>query len=535
MDLAMDVASGMDELRIRKPDIHFLDALRAGFGIGRPVVGTMTTTLLLAYSGGYMALLMVFIWANRPEYALLYSNLDAADTSKIIEHLKANSIPYQLRDGGSTVFVKKDFVYELRIKFAGENLISSGAVGYELFDKNNLGLTDFMQRINLKRALEGELSSTINQIESIVQSRVHLVTPERALFEEHQPKSTASVVLKLKPHTELDRKQISGIANLVAASVEGLHSENVIIVDTYGRVLTKNEERDVEIGMSSSQYELKKNVEKYLSDKAQSMLDKVLGQNNSIVRISAELNFEKINRTSEKIDPDNTAILSEERNEETSTNRDTTLYKRENTITNYELNKVVEHYEGSVGDVKHLAIAVFVNGVYKNEEEPNVARSDEEIQKITQIVKNAVGFNESRNDQIEVEQLAFDRSLLDRENEIMASIEERQNTMIYLKIGLAIIGAVIILFALRAVMKKFGIDEYLKHQKELLLKEAQASLESLTEKKEDEAEKQKMLDEKARKKQEFQEKIARDVKHFTTHDKDRAARILRYWLVEDED
>ena len=143
-----------------------------------------------------ICMFLILAWANRPEYGLLYSNLAASDASRILDDLKSNGIPYELKDGGTTVLVPKKDVYELRIKYAGKNMISSGAVGYELFDKNNLGLTDFMQKVNLKRALEGELSNTINQIEAVTQSRVHLVIPERVLFEDEERKVTASVILK---------------------------------------------------------------------------------------------------------------------------------------------------------------------------------------------------------------------------------------------------------------------------------------------------------------------------------------------------
>lgn len=489
--------------------------------------------LAAATAVAIFCMIMLLVWANKAEYALLYSNLDAADTSKIIEDLKANKMLYRLGAGGSSIFVSKEDVYELRIKYAGQNLISTGAVGYELFDRNNLGLTDFMQRVNLKRALEGELSNTITRIESIVQSRVHLVIPEQALFEEKQKKTTASVVLKLRPHTTLDQRQVMGISNLIAASVEGLEPENVIIVDTLGKVLTKNQKRDNIIGLSSSQYDLQKNVEDYLSQKAQSMLDQVLGMSNSIVRVSARLNFDRVSRTSEKVDPDNFAVLSEERNEETSTGTDTTHFKRENTITNYELNKVIEQYESSVGDIKQLSIAVFVNGVYKSDEEPNVPRPDEEIQKITQMVKNAVGFNQERNDQIEVQQLAFDRTMIERETKLMASLEDRQNLMGYIKFGLGIGGAALFLFVLRGLMKKFGIDDYIKQQRELLLQETMTTLGEATNEGGEER-KQIRLKEGSRVQQEFNEKIKHEVTEFTQKEDERAATILRYWMLEEE-
>ncbi len=479
------------------------------------------------------ALIMLFVWANRPEYALLYSKLDAADSSKILEDLKDNSIDYRLKDGGRSIFVTKEDVHELRIKYAGQNMISSGKVGYELFDKNNLGLTDFMQRINLKRALEGELSNTINQIESIEQSRVHLVIPEQTLFTEDEKKSTASVVLKLKPQTSLDRKQVAGITNLVAASVEGLETENVIILDTFGRVLTKNEPSDNDIGLSSSQYELQKSIENHLGQKAQTMLDKVLGANNSIIRVSAVLNFEKLTRTSEKVDPDIFAVVSEEKNEETTINTDTTTHKRENAITNYELNKVVEHFQNSIGDIKQLSIAVFVN-------KPDTSlgqsvRGPAEIAKISDIVKNAVGFSEERNDKISVEEFLFDRSILDRENEMMSSIEERETLTGYLKIGFGVVAALTILVLLRTLLKKLGLDDYIKHQRDLLLQEAEDSLDEAAEKKELSAlEKQRRLAEDAKARVVLQERVREEVREFS-QDTDRTTRILRYWLVDDEE
>lgn len=490
--------------------------------------------LAAATAGAIFCMIMLLVWANKAEYALLYSNLDVADTSKIIEDLKANKMPYRLGDGGNSIFVSKEDVYELRIKYAGQNLISTGAVGYELFDRNNLGLTDFMQQVNLKRALEGELSNTINRIESIVQSRVHLVIPEQALFEEKQKKTTASVVLKLRPHTTLDQRQVMGISNLIAASVEGLRPENVIILDTLGKVLTKNQERDDIIGLSSSQYDLQKTVEDYLSRKAQSMLDQVLGMNNSIVRVSALLNFDRVSRTSEKVDPDNFAVLSEERNEETSTGTDTTHYKRENTITNYELNKVIEQYESSVGDIKQLSVAVFVNGVYKSDEEPNVPRSDEEIQKITQIVKNAVGFTQEREDRIEVQQLAFDRSFIERENELMTSLEERENMHRYIKIGLGVVGALFLLFVLRGLIKKSGLDDYFKQQRELLLNDGRRPQAEIAQNVAEGEKPIKLMEGKSAQ-QEWQERIKGEVTAFTQKEDQRATTILRYWLLEEGD
>ena len=330
-----------------------------------------------------------------------------------------------------------------------------------------------------------------------------------------------------------------GIQQLVAGSVEGLKSENIIIIDTFGNVLTNNESQDDEIGLSRGQYELQQKVEKYLSKKAQSMLDKVLGANNSIIRISATLGFEKIRRTIEKVDPENSAVLSEERNEERSSSTDTTHYQRENSITNYELNKITEHYEGSIGDIKHLSIAVFVNGVDQVDEdgnEINTPRPAEEIQKITEIVKSAVGFNAERNDQIVVNQLTFDRTTVNREKEILESIEQKANRNKLIENGLMGLGAVLLLFMLRSFFKKLGLDDYMKKQRSQLL----SSLES--EKKQrmlTEQEAEDFYDEKlsyeAKERLKLQEKITNDVTEFAQKEPGRAASILQYWLYGDEE
>jgi flagellar M-ring protein FliF len=490
--------------------------------------------LALAAAVSIFALILLFAWANRPEYQLLYSSLDAGDAAKVVEDLAASNIPYQLKDGGSTILVPKNQIYELRLRYAGQNLISSGAVGYELFDQNNLGLTDFMQKVNLKRALEGELANTINQIEAVVQSRVHLVIPEPALFADDENKATASVIVKLRPSSMLERKQIMGISRLVAASVEGLSNENVVVVDTYGAVLTKNETADDEIGLSSSQYELQKNVEQYLAKKAQTMLDQVLGASNSIVRVAATLNFEKLKRTTESIDPDNVVVLSEERNEERSVATDTTSYQRENTLTNYELNKVIEQYESSIGDLKTLSVAVFVNGLDETDEagnEVNSPRPEEEITIITEIVKRAVGYEEARGDQVVVQQLAFDQSNFKREREVLASIETKETLGNYVKVGLVVVGGILLIFILRSFFKKTGLDDYMKKQREQLLGIQPQHIES----KQPEMTEEMLAERLANDNQarlEAQEKVHGEVKNFTSKDTQRAARILRYWLVD---
>lgn len=499
-------------------------------------------TLALVTAATLCSMLFLVVWANRPEYGLLYSGLDPADAAQIVEDLKTNSVPYKLKDGGGTIEAPTNQIYELRLKYAGKNLVSSGAVGYELFDKNNLGLTEFMQKINLKRALEGELSKTINQIDAVQASRVHLVIAEPALFADEQAKSSASVILKLKGNRSLDNQQILGVAHLVARSVEGLKPEDVVIMDSHGAVLSKLASESADFGFSNTQLEMKEKVERYLSQKAQSMLDVVLGANNSIVRVAAALNFDRINRTSEKYDPDNAAVLSEERNEERSARSDTVLYQRENVVTNYEINKTVEQYQASVGDIKQLSIAVFVNGVMKADGsgagETFAPRSEEEIQKITDIVRNAVGFSEDRKDQIVVHQLAFDRSYFDRERELLTSMENKDRQDDLIRLGLLVAGGLFFLFMLRSTLKRLRLDDHFKKQTQQLSSGSRHALDLLLADKADKQIEEKLdslfndkLSAEARIKLKGQEKVSNEVKQFVETESDRAARILRYWMV----
>ena len=354
------------------------------------------------------ALILVITWAGEPEYGVLFSNLDPQDAGKVIEKLKYMKVDYKV-ENESTILVPKSKVYELRLRLASVGLPNSSIVGYEIFDKGNIGVSDFVQKVNYKRALEGELARTIVEMEGVEGARVHIVMPEKALFKEDQKPPTASVVLKLKPGFNLTRENVKAITYLVARSVEGLEPKNVTVIDSYGRVLSSDDEADPFAKMSSKQYELTRKVEKYLTDKVQSLLDGVLGPGNSIARVTAELNFTQVEQTVEAYDPENTAIRSEQRTEERSSSVDTTLSstssQRTNVITNYEINKTVKRIVESVGNIKRLSVAVLIN--QKELENMKSTPGEDPVQKLTDIIKSTIGFDENRGDQISVVSLPF--------------------------------------------------------------------------------------------------------------------------------
>ena len=362
-----------------------------------------------------IALILVLVTVlNKPSYGTLFSNLNPQDASKIVDKLKERNVPYVLEDDGKTIQVPKQQIYDLRLSFAGEGLPQSSVIGYEIFDRTNLGVSDFVQKINYRRALEGELARTILQLDEVEAARVHIVVPEKALFKEDERPATASIVLKLKTGKPLKQNVIQGIAHLVASSVEGLDAPNVTIVDSRGVLLSESSKPNSLSALSSTQYEVQQKVESYLSSKVQSMLESAVGMGNALVQVSADLDFRQVERTMEEYDPDKTAIRSEQITEEkTPTSDSAPAGSRNNTVTNYEVNKTVEHIVEDVGAVKRLSIAAMINGVQKTVETNGqktvnyTPRKQEEMDQLSEIVKRAVGFNAQRGDEVSVVNMQF--------------------------------------------------------------------------------------------------------------------------------
>ncbi len=359
-----------------------------------------------------VVVLGVLSWATRPNYMVLFSNLDPKDAATIVERLKADKVPYKLRDGGTTILVPAKRVYDLRLELAGQGLPMMGTVGYEIFDRNNIGVTDFVQKLNYRRALEGELARTIRALAEVSSARVHVVIPERSLYATQQRKPSASIMLKLKPGARLSTSQVRGIANLVASSVEGLNPDNVTIVDSYGNALSEPKQAQSLASLTASQLQLQQEVEDYLTRKLNTLLEGVVGADKASVRVSALLDFNQLERTIEKYDSENPAIRSQETYSQPATGKGGT--GGETTVTNYELNRTVERVVQAAGSIKRLSVAVVVDGHYKKVkgkdgkvETQFVPRSPEELAQLRKLVESAVGFDPKRGDQIEVTSLPF--------------------------------------------------------------------------------------------------------------------------------
>lgn len=398
-------------------------------GIGVVTVGVIACLVGVAY------------WAQQTNYSLLFGNLSETAASEVVEVLKSEGIRYELKQGGTSVYVPYDQVYDLRLRFAGEGIVSDGSSGYEIFDQNTLGMTDFMQKLNLKRALEGELARTISNISQIEAARVHLVMPERSPFRETQTTSTASVVVDMKSGARLSAEHIAGVIALVSGAVEGLEPTDVNILDTNGNMLSDPDAKNSDGRLSSNQMRMQTEKEAYLQEKAQSLLDQMLGDGNSILRVNLELDFSRSVLESSMIDPESQTVIAEERLQEEGD-----IDNASSSVRNYEVSRSVETVEKSVGDISYLSVSVILN--YQATMEEGEAETmtptynpypEEEITKIEALVKEAVGWRADRGDGFAISQLMFDTSADDLITQQLQSEQKREQTEMYIRYGLMVL------------------------------------------------------------------------------------------------
>jgi flagellar M-ring protein FliF len=399
---------------------QFLSRLSLGQKAGLAAVALGTGALLVGTA----------YWSNQPEYTLLFGNLEPGSANRVVESLREENTPYELRDQGTAIYVPRASVHELRLRFASEGVVSEGQIGYELFDEGTLGMTDFMQKLNSKRALEGELAHTISNIDRVDRARVHLVKPERNPFRSERNEPSASVVLDVG-RGALSQPHIQGITELVAGAVEGMGPEHVTILGPDGALLSDPNAGNENVMLTSTQLDMQKTVETRLSESGQSMLEQVLGPGNALVRVSAELDFDRTVTERNTVDPESRTVISEERMRE-----DDDVAEANSTVRNYEISRSQQRSEESVGDVSRLTVSVILN--YKKEEGDGeteyVPRSEDELGKIESLVKNAVGFKPERGDRFAIQQARFSPS---RNGVSPAALSEPEDQLrMYLRYGL---------------------------------------------------------------------------------------------------
>jgi flagellar M-ring protein FliF len=411
--------------------LTFLKSLPASKKIGLVVV----SFLLLS---GFATL---FLLANRVDYQVLFNNISSKDAGAIVENLRNKNIPYKIEGDGTRILVPAKDVHELRLSMVSQGLPKEGNVGFEIFDKSDFKTTRFVQELNYKRALQGELARTITRFNEVVSAKVFIVIPKETLFVEDAVPSTASIQLELK--SKLAPQKLAGIIHLVASAVEGLDPEQVTVVDTKGRIIFRggNGSQGTSGLLNNMQLEYKQRVEGDIRTNVQSMLEGIVGAGKAIVRVTAEIDFNKSTLNEEEYDPTATAVRSRRDTEEStqvqavnSGGQQTIINKRtgvipadnggqngrrkRDTVTNYEINRVTRAIIKPAGTILRLSVAAVIDGTYETEIQEDgaqrrkyIPRSTEEIAQFEAIVKSAMGYSEDREDQISVDSIPFSDNL----------------------------------------------------------------------------------------------------------------------------
>jgi flagellar M-ring protein FliF len=403
-------------------------------GVNQRVSLVLTAALVVVGLGG------IVVWSSRTDYALLYGRLPESESAKVIAALDEAKTPYKISSGGGSILVPGDKVHQVRMQLATKGIPRGDGVGFEIFDKPNFGISDFIQRANYLRAVQGELARTIGQVDNIENARVMVVIPESRLLVDQEKKPTASVFVRVRGNAQLPPQTVNAIRFLVANAVEGLQANHVSVVDNLGNVLSENTESDSLAGLSSTQLTARKSLEQYLSKKAEDMLSTVLGPGQAVVRVAAEINFDTSTRTEEKYDPDvqlpRIATINDEKSDTTtstasaggapgvSTNASSETNavaampvtgnhtQKKVTSNQYELNKTTSNMMQAAGGIRRLSAAVFVAAKVEGTgaARKTVPRSAEELEKLKRLVQGALGIQDKdplRQDQITLEEMPF--------------------------------------------------------------------------------------------------------------------------------
>lgn len=449
------------------------------FGVGRLIA------VLGAAAGAMAVLAMVMFHVGGEPQALLYSNLDLKEASEITAALAQSGVKYETKGDGSVITVPRDQVGSARLMLAGKGLPTSGSVGYEIFDNSSaLGQTDFVQNLNRQRALEGELARTIRSLRGVNSARVHLVLPKRELFQEEAAAPTASIVVGLSGRMP-SGDEIRSLRNLVAGAVPNLKPEKVTVIDQSGKLLAAASE-DGDDFTSGTDADRKSEAEERLRKAIKDVVEGVVGPGKARVQVTADLDLHRVTTQEEKYDPDGQVVLStstttDKQNDNSSatvggatvganipggqaggtgTNSNGTSSDKNDETTNYVISKTTKTDILEPGSIKRLSVAVAVDGVSatgKNGKTTYAPRSAEEMQRIQDLVRSAMGFDQTRGDQVSVVNVKFNREgdaaggteakapLFDFDkNDIMRGVE---------LLILFVVGILSIFFVLRPMMK----------------------------------------------------------------------------------
>jgi flagellar M-ring protein FliF len=410
-----------------------LDELLQRFGAGRLLTMAGIGLCLMAFFG------YIMVRANQPEMTLLFGQLEGAEGGRIIERLKSMSVPFEVKGDGTQIYAPVGDVARLRMELAQDGMPAGGGVGYEIFDKQDiLGTTNALLGINQIRALEGELGKSIRTIQGIQAARIHLVVPKRELFSENKQLPSASVMIRMKGSAVLSATQVQSIRYLVASAVPGLVLDQVSIVDDRGNLLARGKDSNEAKDSLTMQQAAQREYEQRISKSIESLLDRTLGLNKTRAEVSVVMDFDQLSSTSVQFDPEGQVVKTQTTTEEGvnshentgasdsvsiqnslpvgqdaqsasgNQNRNQTSNTEEN--VNYDNSNTTKTFVKEQGAIKRLSIAVMVDGNYKKKDDGTQeyqSRSEEELNKLKELVKTATGYKEDRGDIISLVNLKF--------------------------------------------------------------------------------------------------------------------------------
>lgn len=442
----------------------------------------------LAVLGGvFVGLLIFFVFVSaqvsKPSLTLLYGNLSSVDAASVAAKLEESNIPFEGSTDGSSIRVPKNEIGRARMLLAQAGLPNGGTMGYEIFDqKSGFGTTGFVQNINQIRALQGELARTIATLDPVDFAKVHLVLPQRELFARTNRDASASVTIKIKPAARLSREQIYGIQNLVANAVPELKPERVSIIDTDANLLAGGDRESGDIMTGLKAEEMRRSYEERLTAAVEDMVGRIVGFNKVRAHVTADLNFDRISTNSETYDPEGQVVRSTNTVEEGSTESEAganqavsvqnnvpggagggtegggqSASNRTEETTNYEISKTVQSVVRESGEVKKISVAVLVDGAFVTDAEGNRTyqpRTEEELNKIEDLVKSAIGFDADRGDTVEVVNMAFSEVEQPEigEDSTLFGFDRAQLLQTAEMIMLAVMGILVILLVLKPIM-----------------------------------------------------------------------------------
>lgn len=405
----------------------------------------------------------LMLWSSETPYRTVFSGMDEKTAAEVVQLLEKEKIPYKLQSGGR-VLVPEDQIYAVRLKLASEDMMPNNGEGFELFDRSNeFGISDFTQRVNLQRAMQVELSRTIEVIPSVSAARVHLVLPKESAFAERERKASASVMLKLVGNKKLSQQSVHAIQNLVASAVAELSSDAVTIVDASGNLLSSTEGNQP-TGEGQTMMDYQSKLEKSYEIRLTSMLEQVVGAGQAVVRVTAIINREHMESSANIFNPDEQVLRSSKSIEEqrkavdavpmgvpgiASNNPDSVVNAdgsiasqqapteqatRKENVMNYEISSKTEHRIVPFGRIEKLSIAVVVGDIAQTNEAGelvHIPRSPEDLKSLERLVASAMGLNEDRGDTIEIQSMP----LMDLSGASDAVLDDLTDTALYFEIA----------------------------------------------------------------------------------------------------